>query len=184
MKINWVKKYKTTSTERECVIYWKECLILRERYKLLWMQPEFPVMKLKKMWLGIIFLSLRIWKNWLLKCVPSVSDSLAQRNVVSARTDNRFLDLIPEEEGRYKIFDINLRQGFFNKETLQNSFEKCNILKINDEELITVSRLFGFPGIDLQDKCWIMLAKYDLKMLILTCGVNGVMFLLPVMSHL
>ena len=99
--------------------------------------------------------------------------SLAQRNVVSARTINRFLDLIPEEEGRYKIFDINLRQGCFNKETLQNSFEKCNILKINDEELITVSRLFGFPGIDLQDKCWIMLAKYDLKMLILTCGVNG-----------
>ena len=25
----------------------------------------------------------------------------------------------------------------------------------------------------LQDKCWILLAKYNLKMLILTCGVNG-----------
>ena len=33
--------------------------------------------------------------------------------------------------------------------------------------------MFGYPGIDLQDKCWILLAKYDLKMLILTCGVNG-----------
>lgn len=51
--------------------------------------------------------------------------------------------------------------------------EKCNILKINDEELVTVSRMFGYPGIDLQDKCWILLAKYNLKMLILTCGVNG-----------
>jgi fructokinase len=50
---------------------------------------------------------------------------------------------------------------------------KCNILKINDEELVTVSRMFGYPGIDLQDKCWILLAKYNLKMLILTCGVNG-----------
>ena len=30
-----------------------------------------------------------------------------------------------------------------------------------------------YPGIDLQDKCWILLAKYNLKMLILTCGVNG-----------
>ena len=46
-------------------------------------------------------------------------------------------------------------------------------MKINDEELVTVSRLFGYPGIDLQDKCWILLAKYNLKMLILTCGVNG-----------
>ena len=51
--------------------------------------------------------------------------------------------------------------------------KKCNILKINDEELVTVSRMFGYPGIDLQDKCWILLAKYNLKMLILTCGVNG-----------
>ena len=50
---------------------------------------------------------------------------------------------------------------------------KCNILKINDEELVTVSRMFGYPGIDLQDKCWILLAKYNLRMLILTCGVNG-----------
>ena len=33
--------------------------------------------------------------------------------------------------------------------------------------------MFGYPGIDLQDKCWILLAKYNLKMLILTCGVNG-----------
>lgn len=38
---------------------------------------------------------------------------------------------------------------------------------------MTVSRLFGYPGIDLQDKCWILLGKYNLKMLILTCGVNG-----------
>ena len=51
--------------------------------------------------------------------------------------------------------------------------EQCNILKINDEELVTVSRLFGYPGIDLQDKCWILLGKYNLKMLILTCGING-----------
>jgi fructokinase len=50
---------------------------------------------------------------------------------------------------------------------------RCNILKINDEELVTVSRMFGYPGIDLQDKCWILLGKYNLKMLILTCGVNG-----------
>ena len=68
---------------------------------------------------------------------------------------------------------MNLRQGFYTKEILCNSMKKCNILKINDEELVTVSRMFGYPGIDLQDKCWILLAKYNLKMLILTCGVNG-----------
>lgn len=98
--------------------------------------------------------------------------SLAQRSVVSRDTINRFIDAMPTED-TLKIFDINLRQGFYTKEILCNSFSKCNILKINDEELVTVSRMFGYPGIDLQDKCWILLAKYNLKMLILTCGVNG-----------
>ena len=76
-------------------------------------------------------------------------------------------------EGQLKIFDINLRQGFYTKEILCESMRRCNILKINDEELVTISRIFGYPGIDLQDKCWILLAKYNLKMLILTCGTNG-----------
>lgn len=99
--------------------------------------------------------------------------SLAQRSIVSRETIHRFLDAMPDEPGTLKIFDINLRQSFYTKEILCESFRRCNVLKINDEELVTVSRMFGYPGIDLQDKCWILLAKYDLKMLILTCGVNG-----------
>ncbi len=99
--------------------------------------------------------------------------SLAQRSVVSRNTINRFLDTMPDIDGQLKIFDINLRQNFYTKEVLCESMRRCNILKINDEELVTISRIFGYPGIDLQDKCWILLAKYNLKMLILTCGTNG-----------
>lgn len=99
--------------------------------------------------------------------------SLAQRNVVSRNTINHFLDAMPKTDDNLVVFDVNLRQGFYNKEILCNSMNRCNILKINDEELVTVSRMFGYPGIDLQDKCWILLGKYNLKMLILTCGING-----------
>ena len=99
--------------------------------------------------------------------------SLAQRNEVSRTSINRFLDTMPDGEGQLKIFDINLRQGFFTKDIIRDSCQRCNVLKINDEELVAISRLFGYPGIDLQDKCWILLAKYNLKMLILTCGTNG-----------
>lgn len=99
--------------------------------------------------------------------------SLAQRNVVSRETINHFLDTMPKDDDSLIVFDVNLRQGFYNKEILCKSMQNCNILKINDEELITVSRMFGCPGIDLQDKCWILLGKYNLKMLILTCGING-----------
>ncbi len=99
--------------------------------------------------------------------------SLAQRNVVSRNTINRFLDAMPQTDDSLVVFDVNLRQGFYNKEILCSSMKRCNILKINDEELVTISRMFGYPGIDLQDKCWILLGKYNLKMLILTCGING-----------
>ena len=99
--------------------------------------------------------------------------SLAQRNEVSRNTINRFLDGMPDADGQLKIFDVNLRQNFYTKEVLCDSMRRCNILKINDEELVAISRIFGYPGINLQDKCWILLAKYNLKMLILTCGTNG-----------
>ncbi|MFR9592681.1 MAG: carbohydrate kinase [Rikenellaceae bacterium] len=99
--------------------------------------------------------------------------SLAQRSVMSRTAIHKFLDCMPSDEGYYKIFDINLRQGFYTRDIITDSMEKCNILKINDEELVAISRMFGYPGIDLQDKCWILLAKYKLEMLILTCGVNG-----------
>ncbi len=99
--------------------------------------------------------------------------SLAQRSVVSRNTILSFLDAMPKDDDVLKVFDINLRQGFYSKEIICESLRRCNILKINDEELVTVSRLKGYPGIDLQDKCWILLGKYNLKMLILTCGVNG-----------
>ena len=99
--------------------------------------------------------------------------SLAQRNTVSRETINRFLDVMSDAAGQYRVFDVNLRQGFCDKEILCNSMKRCNILKINDEELIAVSRMFEYPGINLEDKCRALLSEYGLEILILTCGVNG-----------
>lgn len=99
--------------------------------------------------------------------------SLAQRNEVSRQTINRFIDAMPKTDDTMIIFDVNLRQRFYTKDVLDASMRKCNVLKINDEELVTISRMLGYPGTDLQSKCWILLGRYNLKMLILTCGVNG-----------
>lgn len=99
--------------------------------------------------------------------------SLAQRNSVSRETINRFIDEMPQEEHVLKIFDINLRQHFYSKELIEESIKKCNILKINDEELAIVSQMFGFADIDFKEQCKLLLTKYNLKMLILTCGVDG-----------
>ena len=97
--------------------------------------------------------------------------SLAQRNVVSRTTIQKFLDATPAD--CLKIFDINLRQQFYTQEILRESFQRCNILKINDEELVLIGRMFGYPGLDIENKCWLILGKYNLDMLVLTCGTNG-----------
>ena len=99
--------------------------------------------------------------------------SLAQRNDVSRITINRFVDIMPKTEGVLKVFDINLRQGFYTADIIEDSLKRCNVLKINDEELVLIGRMFGYPGLDIEDKCWLILGKYNLDMLVLTCGVNG-----------
>ena len=97
--------------------------------------------------------------------------SLAQRNVVSRSTIQQFLDATPAD--CLKIFDINLRQQFYTQEVIRESLQRCNILKINDEELVLIGRMFGYPGLDIENKCWLILGKYNLDMLVLTCGTNG-----------
>lgn len=105
--------------------------------------------------------------------------SLAQRGAVSRKTIGRFLDAMPDDA--LKIFDVNLRQNFYSKEVLEESFGKCNVLKINDEELEVVGKLFGLPGAGLgtgatdcaEERCRALLDRFGIRMLILTCGVKG-----------
>ena len=97
--------------------------------------------------------------------------SLAQRSKVSRETIRKFVKATPKNCMR--IFDINLRQSFYTKEVIQESLRLCNVLKINDEELVTIGRMFGYPGLDMSNKCWLLLGKYNLDVLVLTCGING-----------
>lgn len=104
-------------------------------------------------------------------CCAVCFGSLAQRNVVSRSTIQQFIASTPKD--CVKIFDINLRQEFYSKEVIEESFRLCNVLKINDEELVIVSRMFELKGLDQAEKCKELVAKYDLDILVLTCGTNG-----------
>ena len=53
------------------------------------------------------------------------------------------------------------------------SLWRCDVVKINDGELVIIGLMFGFPVLDIENKCWLILGKYNLDMLVLTCGVNG-----------
>lgn len=108
--------------------------------------------------------------------------SLAQRNGVSRATIQAFLAAMPK--GALRVFDINLRQAWYSKEVIEQSLQSCNVLKINDEELdIVAPMLLGVETIEGQliaeDEakatavCRQLIARYGLKMVILTCGAVG-----------
>ena len=95
--------------------------------------------------------------------------SLAQRNHVSHQAITKFLNLLPEKT--LKIFDINLRQNFYNRQLISDSLKISNILKINDDELIIISELFGMKG-DEEYLCRKLLDTYELELVAYTCGAN------------
>ncbi len=108
--------------------------------------------------------------------------SLAQRSETSRKTIHAFLDAAPSSALR--VFDINLRQKWYTAEVIAESLHRANVLKINDEELdVVATMLLGEPTIEgkliAQDRdkarsvCRDLIAKYDLQMLILTCGAIG-----------
>ena len=108
--------------------------------------------------------------------------SLAQRSETSRKTIQAFLDATPADALR--VFDINLRQSWYTAEVIAESLQRANILKINDEELdVVATMLLGEPSVPGQliaedpEKarriCRELISRYDLDMLILTCGAIG-----------
>lgn len=97
--------------------------------------------------------------------------SLAQRSETSRNSILAFLDAMPSDALR--IFDINLRQNWYSKEVIKTSLQKANVLKINDDELLIIQRMFGYIDITPENTCRLIMRDYQLDMLILTCGDKG-----------
>lgn len=112
--------------------------------------------------------------------------SLAQRTAVTRATVQRFLDTMPQE-GTLRVFDINLRQSWYSREVIEESLKRSNVLKLNDEEIVVVASLLDLGEItsdalsrgealqltDFEDQCHKLLERYNLEMVILTCGTHG-----------
>ena len=97
--------------------------------------------------------------------------SLAQRSETSRNSILAFLDAMPSDALR--IFDINLRQNWYTEEVIKTSLQKANVLKINDDELLIIQRMFGYIDITQENTCRLIMRDYQLDMLILTCGDKG-----------
>lgn len=99
--------------------------------------------------------------------------TLAQRHDVSRHTIHRFLRAMPQGEETLKVFDVNLRQHFYDTPMLDESLQLCNVVKLNDEELPVVTEAFGIGHETPETGCRMLMKRFGLRMVILTCGTKG-----------
>ena len=110
-------------------------------------------------------------KNAAQHCRCICFGSLAQRSPMTRNTINYILDTIPDNA--VKIFDINLRQHYYDRKTIVDSLKRCNILKINKDESVLLARMFGLEEKDGEKICMYLKSHYKLNAVILTCGAFG-----------
>lgn len=96
--------------------------------------------------------------------------TLFQRSAASRQTLRKFLQLTRED--CLRVFDVNLRQEFYDEETLLTSLGLANVLKLNDEELPVVAKITGIEA-EPESASKALVAKYDLDLVALTCGSAG-----------
>jgi len=99
--------------------------------------------------------------------------SLAQRHAVSRETIRSLVAMTRPDA--LKIFDVNLRQNFFSLEIIEASLQLANVLKINDEELPVLARLFDLQG-GTADQLAELAHRFALQMVALTRGARGSLF--------
>jgi fructokinase len=96
--------------------------------------------------------------------------SLAQRFSVSRVAIREFLAATGPE--CLRVFDINLRQHYYNVDTIAVGLESADVLKLNDEELPTIAGLLSIRG-TTEELLGTLCRRYNLKLIALTEGERG-----------
>ncbi len=95
---------------------------------------------------------------------------LAQRSPVSHNTIRSFIEATPAD--CLRVFDINLRQSYYNLTAVEENLTLANCLKLNDAELAEVARMCALDGTE-DEILEALLNEFDLKIIALTKGENG-----------
>ena len=111
-----------------------------------------------------------------MECMPGVLElaskvdaicwgSLAQRSETTRETIFKILDAAGKD--CLKVFDINIRQHYYSKEIIAGSLKRADVLKLNEDELPLVAKLFG---LDKEDAIAKLTEMFALKIILFTQG--------------
>jgi len=100
--------------------------------------------------------------------------TLGQRTPAARAAIRAFLAAMRPDSMR--IFDVNLRQSYYSRDTIEASLRSATVMKLNDEELPVLADLFGLDGTPGERLAALRL-RFDLDLIACTRGGRGSLLL-------
>lgn len=97
--------------------------------------------------------------------------SLAQRHPTGRASTHAILDAVNPDA--IKVFDINLRPPFIDKEILDAGLRKATVIKMNNDELPVLAGMFGWTGEPESAMTRLLEAYPGVRHLVVTKGADG-----------
>ena len=94
--------------------------------------------------------------------------SLAARSPQSRASLKKLLSIAP-----YKVFDVNLRPPFFEEKLLLEFMASADFIKVNDEELSTLSKMLNGPEAVLEKQVRFLAQATQTASICVTLGAEG-----------
>jgi fructokinase len=109
------------------------------------------------------------------RCDAVCFGTLGQRSPTSRDTIRRFVETT--RRAALRVFDVNLRQHFYDSETIETSLAIASAVKLNGDELPLVAELCGIDAGTPRDMLRELVSRYELRLAALTCGPDGALLL-------
>lgn len=110
------------------------------------------------------------WGELAIKTDAVCFGSLAQRSEKSRKAIQSFISAVPNSA--LKVLDINLRAPYYTAETIIQSLELANVLKLNEEELPIIANILSIEG-DTNSLLKEIQQQFQIHTIALTQGDKG-----------
>jgi len=100
-----------------------------------------------------------------------VFGSLSGRRKATKDTLMQLLDL-----ATYRVFDVNLREPYYEKGYISSLLEKTDLLKLNTHELKMITGWYSISDLDEITQIKLLQDKYSIQEIIVTRGAEGASF--------
>jgi fructokinase len=115
------------------------------------------------------------WAELAARCDAVCFGTLAQRSHQSRATIWQFLDGARQA---IRLFDVNLRQGFYDRESIVEGCRRATIVKFNDQELPIVATAVGISAGRPEEQLAQLRSSFDLDAVVFTRGERGTLLVL------